>query len=91
MPRKRKLDPENHVFSGRPPKDPFEKIGRPVRALVTTNVYEALRKAAGMHGSLNLSDMFRLSLFHFLTANGLMTPELYEDPTWTYIKEKGLV
>lgn len=81
----------NYPFAGRPPVEPLKKVGRPVRALVTQPVMDAIDAARKNAGNLNASDLLRLSLFEHLSRHGLVTDELYEDPTWMTLKEKGLV
>lgn len=87
MARKRKT---NYPFAGRPPKDPLEKVGRPVRALVTVPVMEAIQEDMDQTG-INLSEVFRLALYRYLDHKGMITPELRVDPTWISLVEKGLI
>lgn len=87
MPRKRK---QEYIIAGRPPKDPMEKVGRPVRALVTPPVMEALEVDMQNTGT-NLSEILRLALYQRLVQQGIMTPELMQDPTWESLQQKGLV
>jgi len=88
MGRKRKYPDMN--LAGRPPKDPEEKIGRPVRALVTLpvmDVLEALMEKLGM----NLSEVLRLALYNLLLKYDLLTDQLREDETFKSLREKGLL
>jgi hypothetical protein len=93
-PRKRKT---NYPFAGRPPIDPEKKVGTPVRALVTRNVAEAIRDASNGHGipepphGIVSSDIVRLYLYYGLQKDGLLTPELEQDSSWTGLKEQGLL
>lgn len=88
MGRKRKT---NYAFAGRPPVDPLKKVGRPVRALVTQPVMEAINQAKENSGGLNLSEIFRLALYEYLSRHGLITQELEADPTFMTLREKGIL
>lgn len=87
----------NKALSGRPPKDPKDKIGNPVRCLVTPGVQEILiqiQESTGIPGparGLVASDTLRVALYEHIQKRGLMTPELDQDPTWDSIKSRGLV
>lgn len=87
MGRKNKTD---YTIAGRPPKNPLEKVGRPIRALVTQPVVDAVQLSMARHNIL-LSDALRLALFRLLEADGLITPELATDDTWETLRGKGLV
>lgn len=76
--------------AGRPAKNPMKKVGRPVRCLVTQPVMEAIKQVMQQSG-VTLSDALRLAIFNELRRRNLITEKLYNDPTWTYLKEKGLV
>ena len=91
MPRKRKHPEFPSPIAGRPPKDALEKIGRPVRALVTLPVMDALRQDMRLHDGLTISEMLRLALYRELAHQGLITPALQRDPTWESLAQKGLV
>jgi hypothetical protein len=93
MPRKTK----GHGMAGRPPKDPMRKVGRNVRTLVTPVIEDVIKDDARTHG-INATrrgevgvDYARLCIYEHLRRVGLITPELYEDPTWDTLKEMGLV
>jgi hypothetical protein len=94
MPRKRT---DEHVIPGRPPKDPLNRVGDPVRALVTPRVIEAIQMdmintgLSGKRDNRVSSDIVRLAIFERLKRQGLMTQELYEDSTWDTLKQSGLV
>jgi hypothetical protein len=94
MVRKRTTE---YPFAGRPPKPVAEKVGRPVRALVTVAVQKAMMEFARLHGIPQpprgsvASDAVRLAIYRSLIQDGLMTPELMQDETWTSLREKGLV
>ncbi len=93
-PRKRG---EGTHISGRPPKDPFQKVGTPVRALVTMPVADQLAVASRTHGidepgrGKVSSDILRLYIYNGLVKDGLMTTDLRNDPTWAGLVEMGLV
>jgi len=85
-------------ISGRPPKDPMKKVGTPVRALVTKPMANLLNEAARQHGipdptvrGIVASDILRLYMYHGLIKDGLMTPEVAEDPSWDSLRGAGLV
>jgi hypothetical protein len=94
MGRKRKT---NYLIAGRPPKDPLKKVGTPARALLTIGVAEAVQAAARLHGIADppmgvvASDILRLYIYRGLQQDGLLTPELTEDPTWDTLRLSGLV
>jgi len=76
----------------------MDRVGWPVRALVTARVLEALQQVMELHDlpaqdprTKVSSDAVRLGVFMLLQKDGLMTPELYADPSWNILKEKGLV
>lgn len=87
MTRKRKT---SYEYAGRPPVDPMQKVGRPVRALVTPPVENAIMEGMELHNVV-LSDYFRLALFRQLEHDGLLNPYLRIDPTFLSLREKGLV
>jgi hypothetical protein len=87
MGRKRKTD---YPTAGRPPKDPLEKVGRPVRALVTQPVMEAIEADRG-NTQMNLSEFLRLAIFERLNRQGLITPALMEDPTFQTLRQKAIL
>lgn len=99
MPRRKRTD-ENYSpgIAGRPPKDPMERVGWPVRALVTHKVIDALQESMKKHDlptrdrrTKVSSDIVRLAIARLLIHDDLMTPELLEDDTWTSLREKGLL
>lgn len=80
----------DQFIAGRPPKNPLEKVGLPVRALLTPPAYDALAQAMQRLG-LNLSETVRLSIYRALEDQGLMTDELRHDPTWESLRRKGIL
>lgn len=70
---------------GRPPRSPKNKVGTPVRCLVTIGVEAAIETAARAKG-LNVSDFLRLAIYHQLEDMDLMTPELRKDATWDTLR-----
>jgi hypothetical protein len=78
------------AVAGRPPKHPLAKVGRPVRALVTYPVMEAL-EAAMQVSQINLSETLRLAIYQHLNQLGLLDEQLQRDPTWDNLRQKGLV
>ena len=85
MPRKKKYD-----YSGRPLKDPIQKVARPIRANVTIPVLEAIEEVEKELG-VSLSDFLRLATFRLLDQQGKIYPDLIDDPTWDGLKQRGLV
>jgi hypothetical protein len=85
--RKRKT---NYPWAGRPPVDPMQKVGRPVRALVTQPVMEAI-EADMENVGLNLSEALRLAMYERLKRQDLITETLYLDATWQSLREKGII
>jgi hypothetical protein len=75
---------------GRPAKNPLDKVGRPVRCLVTKRVAQNLIQLAKSSG-INLSDVLRLALYNLLKQRGMMTAEMETDPTWDELKKVGLL
>ena len=73
---------------GRPPRSPKNKVGTPVRCLVTIGVEAAIEAAASAKG-LNVSDFLRLAIFHQLEDMDLMTGELRRDATWDTLRGFG--
>lgn len=89
MPRKPKY-PESPV-AGRPPKHPLEKVGRPVRALVTPPVM-GLIELACKELDLNLSEFLRLAVYERLRRQTLDEEgTVVEDPTFETLRQKGLL
>lgn len=90
---KRKL----YGIAGRPPKNPENKVGTPVRALVTIGIAELLAELSDEHGIPNpeqglvSSDIVRLYLYYGLVKDGKMTEELEQDATWDTLKARGLL
>lgn len=86
-------------LGGRPNVSPENRMGTPVRALVTIGVAEALQASMELHNLPGRSskekkasgDILRLAIFNLLQKDRLMTPELYNDPTWNSLKAEGLV
>jgi hypothetical protein len=75
---------------GRPPKAPEDKIGRPVRCLITENVFHVLSNGGDNHQA-SQSDYLRLALYHELERDGKMTEELRKDATWDALRRSGLI
>lgn len=75
---------------GRPPRSPKNKVGTPVRCLVTIGVQQAIEEAARAKG-INLSDFLRLCIYHELNGMDLLTPELRKDATWDTLRGFGQV
>lgn len=88
---------KSYGIAGRPPKNPENKVGTPVRALVTIGVAEALVEASSEHGipgpeiGLVSSDIVRLYVYQGLLKDGKMTEALANDATWDTLKARGLV
>jgi hypothetical protein len=74
---------------GRPAKNPLKKVSRPVRALFTQPVVDALEVVMKQSG-INISDVLRLAIFNLLKQRGLLDEALYNDPTWEEGREGGL-
>lgn len=99
MPRRK--DPTQPAgLAGRKPKNPMDRIGWPVRALVTHRVIEALQQSMALHDlpasdprTRVSSDVVRLGLYMLLKKDGLIesVPGLEADPSWDELKRKGLV
>jgi hypothetical protein len=70
---------------GRPPRSPKNKVGTPVRCLVTIGVEAAIETAARAKG-LNVSDFLRLAIYHQLEDMDLMTGDLRKDATWDTLR-----
>lgn len=88
---------EGYAGAGRPPKDIWDKMSIPVRAMVTPGVRNALMESQVTHGIAKpprgdvSSDILRLAVYRFLQAEGMMTPELDADPSWDSLKGRGLI
>lgn len=88
------------AMSGRPPKHPKKKVGRPVRFLVTPGIEVALIEAAKLHGikyrrnKLGIptvpSDILRLYLIAGLKKDALWKDEFDQDPTFEELRLNGL-
>jgi hypothetical protein len=95
----RKSDDTNPTYAGgRPPKDPMEKVGIPVRCLVTPLVLEALQESEREHGIQSpsrgrlSSDILRLAIYGLLEKEGLLdSHQLREDPTWETLQQAGIL
>ncbi|HEY9089034.1 MAG TPA: hypothetical protein VIO36_12755 [Anaerolineaceae bacterium] len=70
---------------GRPPRSPKNKVGTPVRCLVTIGVEAAIETAARAKG-LNVSDFLRLAIYHQLEDMDLMSGDLRKDATWDTLR-----
>ncbi len=75
---------------GRPPKAPEDKIGRPVRCLITDQVFQVLVEE-GQERQVSQSDYLRLALYRQLEREGKMTDDLRRDATWDALRHSGLV
>jgi len=73
---------------GRPPRSPKNKVGIPVRCLVTIGVEAAIDEAARAKG-LNVSDFLRLAIFHQLEDMDLLSTEVRKDATWDTLRGFG--
>lgn len=86
-----------YIIAGRPPKNAMDRLGTPVRALVTLRVTDALIEDQRKMGipeppdGIIASDTVRLALYERLKRVGLLTPELENDPTWNSLKDRGLL
>ncbi len=90
MGRKRK-HPEL-PYAGRPAIDPKKKVGTPLRALVTDQVYRVMHASADQH-QINLSDEIRLAIHDHFQRLGLFEvyPSLRTDASWSSLIEAGLL
>ncbi len=75
---------------GRPPKAPEDKIGRPVRCLITDRIFHVLNDE-GESQQVSQSDYLRLALYRQLEHDGKMTEDLRRDATWDALRRSGLV
>ncbi len=75
---------------GRPPKAPEDKIGRPVRCLITDQVFRVLVEE-GHDREVSQSDYLRLALYRQLEKEGKMTDDLRRDATWDALRRTGLI
>ena len=75
------------TIAGRPPKDPFDKVGWPERYLVSPGVRSAIDELQKRMGLETRADVHRLAMFYLLTNKGLMTDDLHNDPTWEGLKD----
>ncbi len=86
---------KKRVIAGRPLKDPFQKVNQVVRTLVSPVINDIIIEDAKRHGisaSVEVGvDYARLCIYEHLMHEGLITPDLVDDPTWRSLKEKGLV
>ena len=73
---------------GRPPRSPKNKVGTPVRCLVTVGVQQAIEEAARAKG-VNLSDFLRLCIFNQLENMDMVSPDLRKDATWDTLRGFG--
>lgn len=78
----------HYGMPGRPPRSPKNKVGTPVRCLVTIGVQQAIEEAAQVKG-VNLSDFLRLCIFNQLENMELLSPELRKDATWDTLRGFG--
>ena len=81
---------DEYRLPGRPPKEPVDKVGVPIRCLTTQRVRNVVFERANELG-ISPSDMMRLSIYRYLDESGLITPELLEDATWDILKLEGFV
>ena len=80
--------PTRYGMPGRPPRSPKNKVGTPVRCLVTIGVQQAIEEAARAKG-INLSDFLRLCIYHQLDDMELLSPDLRKDATWDTLRGFG--
>jgi hypothetical protein len=73
---------------GRPPRSPKNKVGTPVRCLVTIGVQQSIEEAARAKG-INISDFLRLCIYNQLESMNLMNNELRKDATWDTLRGFG--
>jgi hypothetical protein len=73
---------------GRPPRSPKNKVGTPVRCLVTIGVEKVVEDAARAKG-MNISDFLRLCIFHELDNMDMMQTDLRKDATWDTLRGFG--
>ena len=73
---------------GRPQCSPKNKVGTPVRCLVTVGVQQAIEEAARAKG-VNLSDFLRLCIFNQLENMDMVSPDLRKDATWDTLRGFG--
>lgn len=73
---------------GRPPRSPKNKVGTPVRCLVTIGVEQAIEDAARAKG-INISDFLRLCIYKQLEDMETMTTDLRKDATWDTLRGFG--
>lgn len=83
-------------IAGRPPKNPYERIGTPARALVTepirdelVNISDKLGISLPQYGTIP-SDIVRLGLWMVINQYG-DHPEMRDDPTFESLRQMGLV
>lgn len=82
---------ETYKPIGRPPRKPKDKVGQPVRCLVTPGIRALLDQLSEIHG-VSISDVLRLALYRHLKAAGLLeTKDVLNDATWDELKKAGLV
>ncbi len=86
---------DKQPIAGRPPKDPFKKVNRPIRTLVSPLVEDIVKEDAKRHGiSVGREvgvDYARYCIYEHLKREKLITADLQGDPTWDTLKEAGLV
>lgn len=81
----------SYAMPGRPPRDPKDKVGIPIRVLVTVGVSNGADAGATKHG-IKLSDYLRLALLNQLKADGVVSDtDIAEDNTWEELRKLGVV
>jgi len=80
--------PARYGMPGRPPRSPKNKVGIPVRCLVTIGVQQKIEEAAKAKG-VNISDFLRLCIFNQLESMDQLSSELRKDATWDTLRGYG--
>lgn len=86
----RKIKHPEYPIAGRPPKDVEEKVGIPLRALVTLPLKEAVDEIQS-NMNINQAEFLRLAMYHYLNKLGALSDGLRNDPTFDSLREKGLL
>ncbi len=82
--------PARYGMPGRPPRAPRNKVGIPVRCLVTIGVQQKIEEAAKAKG-INISDFLRLCIYKHLESTNQLTDELRKDATWDTLRGFGIL
>lgn len=91
-------DKPEQPIAGRPPiENPYDKMSQSARTMITPRVRNAMLEAMKTHGipapsrGAVSSYLVRLYLYNGLRADGLMTPDLDNDPSFKELKDWGLI